>query len=74
MGACVGERVLLGKSRISSRIESSLIRLVDDPCWIEGRRDGILDHDDVFVLLILQSTPSGLLRAPNASTDQPKRV
>ena len=41
---------------------------------MDGRRDGIRDHEEVLVLLTLQSTPSGLLLALNASTDQPNRV
>jgi len=40
---------------------------------MEGRREGIRDHDVVLVLPTLQSTPSGLLRAPKVSTFHPKR-
>jgi hypothetical protein len=76
IGACIAERTFDGKSRISSCIDDSsfIVRFVVDPCCMDGRRDGILDHDEVFVLLTLQSTPSGLLLAPNASMPQPNLV
>ena len=74
IGACVGDRVVDGKSKTSSCSSSSFMRFVVDPYWTDGRRDGIRDHEVVFVLFTLQSTPRGLLRAPNASTDHPNRV
>ena len=71
----MGERKFEGKSRISSCIGSSFMaRFVVDPYCKEGRRDGILDQDEVLVLLTLQSTPSGLLLAPNASIPHPNLV